>query len=317
MSDRLDVATVGELLAVIAPFDLRAPLESSALLEKSIGGAEVNVARDLVRLGHHVAWAGAVGDDPFGREGVRTLRGEGIDVSRVIVSASMPTGVYFKELVPLEGLRNYPYRDSSAANRLTYSDVDVEHLLSGRILHLTGITALISAAGHDLVSGLIAEARARGVHVSFDVNLRRRLLRDRDAVALLAPLARAADTLFMSRSEAELLFSTTDPAMLQALLPTMQAEVIVAHDARGGFAVMRGEVAKVDARAVDVVDPTGAGDAFVAGYLSGWLEGTSLTARLDRAEHCAAHAVASRGDSPAGIQRHAASRSVTSEIDDR
>ncbi|MBA2699925.1 MAG: sugar kinase [Nocardioidaceae bacterium] len=317
MSERLEVATFGELLVVIAPFHLRAPLEAAALLEKSVGGAEVNVALGLARLGHKVTWVGAVGDDPFGHEGVRVLRGEGIDVSRVVVSPSASTGIYFKELTALDGLRNYPYREASAASRMTYADLDVDHLLSGRVLHLTGITALVSDAGHDLVARLIAEARARGIHVSFDVNLRHRLLRDRDAVTLLAPLARAADTLFLSRSEAALLFSATDPAEVQALFPTLQVQTVVVHHAQGAFAVTPSEVAKVDARAIDVVDPTGAGDAFVAGYLSGWLEHLPLTARLKRAEHCAAHAVVNRGDSPLGVSRPATSSTVTTESDDR
>lgn len=313
----LEVVTIGELLGVVEPFDLRSGLESAVLLQKSTGGAEVNVALTLARLGHRVAWAGAVGDDPFGREGIRALRGEGVDVSRVIVDGSAPTGLYFKELLVFGGLVNHSYRAGSAASRVTHHDFDTDFLLSGRVLHLTGITAAISAAGHDLVAQLAGEARRRGVHLSFDVNVRRRLLRDRDAAELLAPLVRAADTLFLSRSEAALLLGADEPGQLQELLPSLAATAIVVHDPHGACAITDNGIARIDSRPVDVVDPTGAGDAFVAGYLSGWLENASVPESLQRAELCAAHAVTSRGDNPVDVTRDPGRTSSDAEVDHR
>lgn len=309
----LEVVTIGELLGVVEPLDLRTRLESTALLQKSIGGAEVNVALTLARLGHRVGWAGAVGDDPFGREGTRTLRGEDVDVSQVVVNSSAPTGVYFKELLPFGELYNHPYRVGSAASFATRHDFDIGYLLSGRVLHLTGITAMISSSGHELVVHLAREARRRGVHVSVDANVRRRLLGDRDATKLLAPLIRAADTLFLSRSEAVLLLGTDEPVRLQASLPAIAATAIVVHDPQGATVITCSEISTADARRVDVVDPTGAGDALVAGYLSGWLESAPLAERLRRAQHCAALAVTSRGDSPVGVTRVPASTSCEAD----
>jgi 2-dehydro-3-deoxygluconokinase len=296
MSEGLDVVTIGELLGVISPFDLHAPLESSVLLERSVGGSEVNVALALARLGNRVGWAGAVGDDPFGRAGVRLLRGEGVDVSRVVVSSSAPTGVYFKEVLPLSGLRNYPYRDTSAARELEGTDADVAYLLSGRVLHLTGITAMISSSGETLVRRLLTEARASDVHLSFDANIRQTLMRGRDPATLLRPLASAADTLFLSTSESLLLFATDDPQRLRSLLPTMRVTTIVLHDARGAQAITKETIDVGEARSVVTIDATGAGDAFVAGYLHQLLAGASMDARLACAEECAAYTVASRGD---------------------
>lgn len=314
MSEPFDVVTVGELLGVIEPFAPRSPLESSTLLEQSIGGAEVNVALCLARLGHRVGWCGAVGDDPFGRAGVRLLRGEGVDTSRVLTSSSAPTGVYFKELLPFGQLRNYAYRDTSAASRSTLEDFDIDYVLSGRMIHLTGITALISDAGDGLVAHLMKEARGRNVPVSFDVNIRRGLLRGRDPVHLLAELAREADILFLTTSEATTLFGTSGAVDLQELLATMRTSAIVVHNALGASAVTRAAIVGIDARKVDVVDPTGAGDAFVAGYLSGCLDELTLAGSLALAEHCASYAVSSRGDNPAGLRRPT---SADLQVDDR
>jgi 2-dehydro-3-deoxygluconokinase len=299
----LDVVTFGELLAVVEPFDVGSDLASSPMLRKSIGGSEVNVALCLARLGHRVGWAGAVGDDPFGREGLHTLRGAGVDVSRVVVDRSAPTGMYFKEVLPLGGLHNHPYRTGSAASRLTLRDIDLGYLLSGRLLHLTGITAVISAAGHELISHLLDSAHPRGVHVSVDGNVRRGLLRGRDVQQVLAPLVQRADTLFLSTSEAMSLLGTDDPDQLRKQLPTLGATTVLLHDRHGAWAITADDICQVSAREVDVVDPTGAGDAFAAGYLSGWLDGSPMPERLRRAEQCAAYAVASRGDNPVYLPR--------------
>lgn len=303
MSEPLDLVTVGELLCVIAPLALRTRLEFSTSLEQSVGGAEVNVALSLARLGHHVGWCGSVGADPFGRFGLRVLTDAGVDVSRVMVSTSAPTGIYFKDPLPSGGLRTHSYRRSTAASDLTLSDVDVDYVLSGRVVHLTGITALISHAGFDLVSGLITAARHRNIYVSFDANIRHSLARGRDPAALLGPLAREADIIFLSSSEARTIFATSDPECLQAELSNMHAQALVVHDSLAAYAITRDLVERVAARRIGVVDATGAGDAIVAGYLSGWLEGLRIRECLVRAEHCAAQAVSTYGDSPIDLDR--------------
>ncbi|MDQ3734501.1 MAG: sugar kinase [Actinomycetota bacterium] len=302
MSD-LEAVTVGELLAVVEPAETGARLAGSSLLRKSIGGAEANVALTMARLGHQVGWVGAVGEDPFGREGIRTLRGAGVDVSRVVVDQTAPTGVYFKELLPLGGIDNHAYRTGSAASRLTYRDLDVDYVVSGRLLHLTGITALISESGHELITHLAQRAREADLHLSVDANVRRRLLRDRDAVDLLAPLVQGADTLFLSTAEAALLLGTDDPDQLQKELSSLAATAVVIHDWEGACAITAEDIVGMPARMVPLVDPTGAGDAFAAGYLSGWLDDVPMAERLRRGATCAAHAVASRGDNPIDVPR--------------
>jgi 2-dehydro-3-deoxygluconokinase len=301
MSD-LEVVTVGELLAVIAPYDVHEPLESARLLEKSVGGAEANVALGLAQLGHRTGWGGVLGDDPFGREGLSRLRGEGVDVSHAVLHAGKPTGVYFKEITPLGSLRNYPYRSTSAASSASYQDLNVDYLLSGRVIHLTGITALLSCSGYSLVHDLASEANVRGVHVSVDINLRQTLLRGRDAGDLLAPLAALANTLFMSRSEANVRYGTRVAEDLQSNLRRDGVQTIVTHDADGASVITQDSIVNVAAQRVTVRDPTGAGDAFVAGYLSAWLHGLPAPKRLQRAHACAGMAVASRGDSPTRLR---------------
>jgi 2-dehydro-3-deoxygluconokinase len=173
--------------------------------------------------------------------------------------------------------------------------VDVDYLLSGEILHLTGITAALSDGCRDLVEHLISEANKRGVPVSFDVNVRRQLLMERDPREVLGPLAARADLLFLSDDEAELMFGGSDPERVRTAKRDIRAETVVVHRADGAYALQDG-VTEMAGYSVDVVDTVGAGDAFVAGFLSGRLRGWSMEECLDMANACGACAVTVPGD---------------------
>jgi 2-dehydro-3-deoxygluconokinase len=164
------------------------------------------------------------------------------------------------------------------------------------MLHLTGITPALSEGCHDLIERLLLAANKRGVTVSFDVNVRWRLFEGRDPRKILGPLAARADLLFLSDDEAKLLFGGDDPRTVQEARRSMRAETVVVHRAQGAFAVEGGGVLEKAAYWVDVVDTVGAGDAFVAGFLSGRLRGWSAEECLDMANACGACAVTVPGD---------------------
>jgi 2-dehydro-3-deoxygluconokinase len=176
MSKRVLVTTLGEAMIVMDPLS-KGLLRHVDTFVKRVGGAELNVAVALSRLGHRAAWAGDLGDDEFGEEVRRFLRGEGVDVSGVGVNSEAPTGVYFKERRALDRLRVYYYRAGSAASKMGFEDLNMDYLLSGEVLHLTGITPALSESCRDLTERLIYEANERGVTVSFDANVRWRLFK--------------------------------------------------------------------------------------------------------------------------------------------
>jgi 2-dehydro-3-deoxygluconokinase len=250
----------------------------------------------LSRLGHRAGWAGRLGDDEFGKEILAFASGEGVDVSRTSLDSEASTGLYFKEWRALGQLRVYYYRAGSAASRMRFDELDLEYLLSGEILHLTGITAALSESCHDLIERLLSAANERGVTVSFDVNVRRLLFEGRDPRKVLGPLAARADLLFLSDDEADLLFGGSDPDSLTEARRDIRAETVVVHHAKGAFAVEESGVSEKAAYPVEVVDTVGAGDAFVAGFLSGRLRGWSTEECLDMANACGACAVTVPGD---------------------
>ena len=295
MSEPLQLTTLGEALVVMDPVS-RGPLRHVSGFEKNLGGAELNVAVGLSRLGHKAGWAGRLGDDEFGKEILAFASGEGVDVSRTSLDSEASTGLYFKEWRALGQLRVYYYRAGSAASRMRFDELDLEYLLSGEILHLTGITAALSESCHDLIERLLSAANERGVRVSFDVNVRRLLFEGRDPRKVLGPLAARADLLFLSDDEADLLFGGSDPDSLKEARRDIRAETVVVHHAKGAFAVEESGVSEKAAYPVEVVDTVGAGDAFVAGFLSGRLRGWSTEECLDMANACGACAVTVPGD---------------------
>jgi 2-dehydro-3-deoxygluconokinase len=295
MSEPLQLTTLGEALIVMDPLS-KGPLRHVGTFEKRLGGAEFNVAVGLSRLGHRVGWAGWLGDDEFGEEILAFARGEGVDVSQARLDSGGPTGLYFKEWRALGRLRAYYYRAGSAASRMHSDGLDLEYLLSGEMLHLTGITAALSDSCHNLTERLISAANERGVTVSFDVNLRWLLFEGRDPREVLGPLAARADLLFLSDDEAKLLFGGSDPRTIRGVRGDLRADAVVVHGSGGAFAVEEGGVSEKTAYPVEVVDSVGAGDAFVAGFLSGRLRGWSMEDCLDMANACGACAVTVPGD---------------------
>ncbi|MFD0474594.1 carbohydrate kinase family protein [Nonomuraea thailandensis] len=144
-------------------------------------------------------------------------------------------------------------------------------------------------------------AEQAGVPVSFDVNYRALLWPPEQAGEVLRRLAGRAEVLFAGVEEARLVANEApedrdDPGMLaRRLLDLGPREVVVKLGREGAYVTDGNTALRVPAREVSEVDPVGAGDAFVAGYLSGRLDGLDLAGRAERVT-CGAFAVATWGD---------------------
>ncbi|MGA4842262.1 sugar kinase [Streptomyces sp. G45] len=296
-----DVLTFGETMAALRG---SGPLRLGGTMELSVAGAESNVAIGLARLGHRVRWAGAVGDDEAGELVLRTLRAEGVDVALASRDAGAPTGLLLFEPRLPDVTRVHYYRTGSAGSRLTADAVERAFTAGGppRVLHLTGITAALGEAPRAACERALRLAREHGTWVCLDVNHRSRLWSRDEAAAVLRSWAPYADVLIASDDELPLCLGPSDgpvadlPSQAKELLGRGVSEVVVKLGARGATAYTAQGELHFPARPVRAVDPVGAGDAFVAGYLSALLDGVDAAGRLDRAVTCGAFAVAGRGD---------------------
>ena len=287
----LDLLTLGEPLVCLTS---RGRLAASPTMVKSIGGAELNVAIGLARLGLRTAYVSRVGSDAFGDEVVRTLRGEGVDVSRVQRSAQRQTGLMVKELRGPEDARVHYYRQGSAVTELD----GLADAPPARCVHATGITLALGDGPARAVRDLLSHARATGASVSFDPNFRLKLWPLDDAVAAVREILPSVDDLLLSEAEALAIAATDDlDDALAWLTERGIARVVVRRGAAGAVGWAGGERRTVAARPpAALVDCVGAGDAFTAGYLYERLSGAGFAAAMACGAWAAAHVIAHHGD---------------------
>ncbi len=209
---------------------------------------------------------------------------------------SRPTGLYIKEQSP-SGTRAHYYRRGSAASALAPGAFDPDLLLTADAVHLSAITAAVSETGADYVRWVAEEARERGVPVSFDVNFRPALWSSDAAREHLATLLPLVDMLFVSAEEAQALWPDHAPSdLLRRLADAGPREVLLKCGAAGCVALIDGREIAHPGFAVSVMDTTGAGDAFAAGYLAGHLWQQPPPQRLATANAMGAFNVMGSGD---------------------
>jgi 2-dehydro-3-deoxygluconokinase len=163
---------------------------------------------------------------------------------------------------------------------------------------VTGITPALSRTARAAVHAAVETARAAGVPVSLDVNYRAALWSPQQAGAELRDLARHAELVFAGEEEAELVVGAGGGAeqAAAALAGLGPRHVVLKLGAKGALAVTDGRLHREPAVAVRAVDPVGAGDAFVAGYLAGLLDGGAGADCVRLGARCGAFAVTVPGD---------------------
>lgn len=308
-----EVVTLGESMVAFVP-ETAGPLRHADRFSRTVAGAESNVAIGLSRLGHATTWISLLGDDAFGRYIWATLRGEGVDLRHARLDPRAPTGVMFKERLPAGESRVSYYRHGSAAALLDAGDVPNMAFVGAKWLHLTGITPALGPGPERAVRRAIGLARAAGTAISFDPNYRARLWSPERARPVLLDLARGVDLLVLGESEGQLMFSTSSAAAtLRAALDLGCRLVALKRAERGALLMAAGATSpdSVPAYPVALVEPTGAGDAFAAGLLSGLLEGRSHQDAARLAALCGALACTVVGDWEGAPERYLAERCLS------
>jgi sugar/nucleoside kinase (ribokinase family) len=287
-----DVLTIGEAMV-----SLRSPraLRLGGDVHLSIAGSESNVAIGLARLGHDVAWLGAVGNDEPGRLIQRSLRAENVDATHLRFTDDSFTGFIAFDQPAHDITRVSYHRHGSAGSTLTAAECVAALTASApRILHVTGITPALSDAAREATLAAVQTASAAGIQVSLDVNYRARLWSRPEAATTLRALLPHTTTIFASDDELDILTDAPDPAA--DLLSTGITEVIITAGHKGAWTHTPTATTHQPAHTVTVVDSIGAGDAFVSGYLSATLDALPTAARLTRATTTAAFCVSAHGD---------------------
>jgi ribokinase len=252
------------------------------------GGVGLNVAIALARLGSGVRLVSCTGNDWFADFVLGRAAREGIDVSRVQRSSMVMTGLMFITVSPYGQRTFFGSRGACGALRRT------EQLPSW----LNGITALevagyayLTTSSAECADQLIAEAKMRGVPVALDVGTGP----SRDIPRKIMQVVREVDTVFLNAAEAEALTTHEGEEAFAALEGMGARELVLKLGGEGCLVRDSGELRRVPPFAVKVVDTTGAGDAFTAGFLAARQWGWSGCESALFANACGAAATTSIG----------------------
>ena len=293
----IDTVTVGETMVLVRTHRAGFPLDQEPC-SLAVGGAESNVAVGLARLGHSVRWISSLGCDVFGDMIESVLTNEGVEVS-TRRHAERPTGLMVKSLSVGDQRFVTYYRAGSAASDMSEESVSDTALSDARLLHITGITPALSASAQRMILDVTHRAKGFGVVVSFDVNFRPALWPETTASPVLRQLAERSDIVFGDTAELSLLIdaqSLSETELLEAVAELGPQQVILKRGEHGAAALVQGKYHELDSLTVDVVDTVGAGDAFVAGYLSAYLDSAEASESLLRGVVCGGLACTNPGD---------------------
>lgn len=275
--------------------------ESDGRLLPCPGGAPANVAVGIARLGGTSGFIGRVGDDPFGALMQRTLLTEGVDITYLKQDEWHRTSTVLVDLND-QGERSFTFMVRPSAD-LFLETTDVPCWRHGEWLHLCSI-ALSAEPSRTSAFTAMTAIRHAGGFVSFDPNIREDLWQDEHLLRLcLRQALQLADVVKLSEEEWRLISGKTqNDRDICALAKEYEiAMLLVTKGAEGVVVCYRGQVHHFAGMSVNCVDSTGAGDAFVAGLLTG-LSSTGLSTDeremrriIDLAQRCGALAVTAKG----------------------
>ncbi len=291
-----EVVSFGETMVLMDPTE-NGPIKYVHTFRKKIGGAESNFAIGMSRLGHDAGWYSRLGSDPNGAFINAVVAGEGVDTEQVQFTDAHPTGVMFKERISSTETHVYYNRNGSAASHMQPDDLPESFIRESELLHVTGITPVLSSDCRATVERAFELAHDNGVRVSFDPNIRMKLWKGDQTRELLCQLMDRADVVIISLDEADQLFGERTPERIAGRVLSENPELVaVTLEDEGARAFTDRASAQHPGFEVDVVDTVGAGDAFCAGFLSAVLEELSLKEKIVRANLCGAYATTVPGD---------------------
>jgi len=263
------VLCLGEIL-VDRLADRPGPLATVATWTDFPGGAPANVACALRKLGVTAGFVGCLGSDPVGARAIAPLREAGVDLRGLQQHPTAPTRQVYVTRTP-DGDRAFAGFGGLPPECFADAHLDADRLPvplfeAAEVLVLGTLELAYPAAGA-AVRRALSLATTTGLKVVLDVNLRPAFWPEPAAMrAAIAPLWSQVDFVKRAREEALWLFGTAEPAAIAYQLGSVEG-VLVTDGANPTGYYLNGAEGKVPSFAVEVVDTTGAGDAFVAGFV--------------------------------------------------
>lgn len=296
-----EVITIGEPVPTFASTEPDASLVDALEFHKILGGAELNVAIGVQRLGHSVEYISQVGDEPLGDYVIKAIKAHKVGTTYISEDPDHWTGHQLKQLVTKGDPATFNYRKNSAASHLTKDVIEKVSLDGVKIAHMSGIFPAISETAEETFRTLLKRLVDQKILITFDPNLRPSLWSSQEKmIATINELAGSADIVMPGVGEGEILMGSTDPETIADFyLKGARTQVVIVKVGPAGAYVKTkaGESFTVAGFKVDhVVDTVGAGDGFALGVITALLEDKSLKAAIRRGNAVGALQVQTAGD---------------------
>jgi sugar/nucleoside kinase (ribokinase family) len=288
------VVVVGDLVNDIVATprgEVRPDTDTTSSIRPRPGGSAANTAAWLGSLGVPTDFVGAAGSQDA--ESHRRILAEHGVTAHLQIEYGVPTGTI---VIIVQGESRTMLTERGANALLDTERVTDDLLGSARMLHLSAYSFL-DGFGLPGARELVARARAAGVPVAVNPG-------SAGYIADFGPerfleAVEGADILFPNVAEGRLLTGESDPERILGALGERFPIVVLTRGSAGASGRVRGgATVSVPAPSVRLVDPTGAGDAFAAGFLQRWLVDEALEPALETGAHVAARAVLAIGGRP-------------------
>lgn len=314
---KTDIISYGEPLIRLTPERLKTFLKSDSW-QVEVGGAEANVLAGCSILGLKTQLLGALPNNFLGRRVFQELRRFGVGVDCLELSGEGRMGLYFLELAHLrEGAEVLYDRKDSTFSRFELKEKDFSLLSQSSLLHLTGITPPLSSICDINVRNLL-RFKPSTLEVSFDVNYRSKLWSPEECRKFVEEVMGSIDIIFIKEEDLQIIFGLENEdyqeklAFLQSNYGKDKIYVLTAGE-KGCFVLSKDISIYQPSFATEAVDRIGAGDAFVAGFLYGYLCKKSLEEAALWGNAMASLKMSVAGDMPI-FDRHFVEALVTSSI---
>ena len=279
-----DVVTFGEAMVRLSPPNFQR-LEQARNLDLQVGGAELNVAVGVARLGMKSTWVSKLPKNGLGYLIRNRIQEAGVDGSHIVWSDKGRAGLYFVEFGSSPRASSVLYdRVYSTISTIQRGEVDWTRIFSGaKHFHISGITPALSASASEVTVEAMKAAKKGGLTVSYDLNYRKKLWSPADAKKIQEPMMADVDILITTEEDTNVVFGIKEKdyeAVAEKLAQTFELK-IVAITLREDLSVWKnnwtaiayheGKIFRDKKYEVEIVDRVGAGDAFTSGLLYGWL----------------------------------------------
>jgi len=293
-----EIILIGEPMAMFVA-DYVGKLDDVEKFTRSLAGAELNVCIGLKRLNYEVSYVTKLGEDPFGKYIKKSLDSEGIDTRYISFDKRFPTAFQLKEKTETGDPEVVYFRKGTAASNMTKADVGKLDLRGVRHIHITGIPPALSLSCREATYELIRKAKANGLFITFDPNLRPVLWSNKEEmVKVINDIASKCDMMLPGIGEGAILTGCNDPEAIADFYLKLGVKTVIVKDGdKGAFVKTAKESYVVPGFKVKkVVDTVGAGDGFAVGIISGLLEKLSLKDVVRRGNAIGALQVMTAGD---------------------